>query len=124
LRVGLGLGRIRLASRLELLISSLLLAFGVGTTTMVGICVGAGLTERARRITFISCLLAAALFAVLGLGVAASGRWIAERFTHAENVVIAASGYFHATGLVYAFTAISMMLFSAYQGGAGRRFRC
>jgi Na+-driven multidrug efflux pump len=31
-------------------------------------------------------------------------------------VVIAASGYFHATGLVYAFTAISMMLFSAYQG--------
>ena len=105
-----------LASRLELLISTLVLAFGVGTTTMVGVCVGAGLTERARRVTVVSCVMAAMIFGVLGLGVAASGRWIAELFTHAENVVVAASGYFRVTGLVYAFTAVSMMLFSAYQG--------
>jgi hypothetical protein len=95
---------------------TLLLAFGVSTTTAVGICVGAGHIERARRVALVSCLLAATIIAMLGLGVAASGRWIAELFTHAENVVLAASGYFHATGLIYAFTAISMMLFSAYQG--------
>jgi putative MATE family efflux protein len=105
-----------LASRLELLISSLVLAFGVGTTTMVGICVGAGLIDRARRVTFVSCVLAAAIFGVLGLVVSLSGRWIAEPFTHAENVVVAASGYFHVTGLVYGFMAVSVMLFSAYQG--------
>src|ERR1700754_3790600 len=113
-----------LASRLELLISSLLLAFGVSTTTALGNCVGAGLIERARRVTLVTCLLSAGIFGVLGLGVAASGRWIAELLTHAENVVLAASGYFRATGLIYAFSAISMMLFSAYQGWAGRRFRC
>jgi Na+-driven multidrug efflux pump len=43
-----------LASRVELLISSLVLAFGVGTTTMLAACVGAGLLERARRVTFVS----------------------------------------------------------------------
>jgi Na+-driven multidrug efflux pump len=35
--------------------------------------------------------------------------------THAEKVVLAASGYFRATGLVYAFMAVSLILFSAYQ---------
>lgn len=81
-RFGVGaLAGYGLASRLELLISSLVLAFGIGTTTMVGICVGAGLAERARRVTFISCALAAAVFEALGFCVAASGRWVTELFT-------------------------------------------
>jgi putative MATE family efflux protein len=105
-----------LASRLELLISSLVLAFGVGTTTMVGICVGAGLVDRARRVTLVSCMLAAAIFGVLGFGVALSGKGIAELFTHVDKVVVAASHYFRVTGMVYGFMAVSVMLFSAYQG--------
>jgi len=105
-----------LASRLELLIFSLVLAFGVGTTTMVGICVGAGLSERARRVTIVSCVLSAAIFGALGLGVALSGSWIAELFTHAEKVVAAAGGYFRVTGPVYGFMAVATVLFSAYQG--------
>ena len=105
-----------LASRLELLIYSLVLALGVGTTTMVGICVGAGLVERARRVTLVSCVLAAAIFGTAGLAVAVSGRWIVEQFTHVEEVVLAASGYFYVTGFVYSFMAVSVMLFSAYQG--------
>ncbi|XSC45859.1 MATE family efflux transporter [Bradyrhizobium sp. RDT10] len=56
-----------LAARVELLISSMMLALGVGTTTMVGTCVGAGLEARARRVTLVSCLLAAAIFAAIGL---------------------------------------------------------
>lgn len=105
-----------LASRLELLIYSTVLALGVGTTTMVGTCVGAGNEARARRITLISCGLAAAIFAALGLAVALSGQLIAEAFTRAERVVSAASGYFHVTGFTYGFMAISTVLFSAYQG--------
>jgi len=105
-----------LASRLELLIYSLVLALGVGTTTMVGICVGAGLVERARRVTLVSCVLAAPIFGTAGLAVAVSGRWIVEQFTHVEEVVLAASGYFYVTGFVYSFMAVSVMLFSAYQG--------
>jgi putative MATE family efflux protein len=105
-----------LASRLELLIFSTVLALGVGTTTMVGTCVGADLEARARRVTLVSCGLAAVIFATIGLAVALSGRLIAEAFTHAEPVVLAASGYFRVTGLAYGFLAISTILFSAYQG--------
>jgi Na+-driven multidrug efflux pump len=83
---------------------------------MVGTCVGAGLEARARRVALVSCLLAAAIFAVIGLGVAFSGRSIAGLFTHAEGVISAASGYFYATGLVYGFLAAFVILFSAYQG--------
>ena len=111
-----GAGGIRIASRLELLISSLVLAFGIGTTTMVGICVGAGLAERARRVTFISCALAAAVFEALGFCVAASGRWVTELFTNIESVVFAGTAYFQVMGLVYGFMAVSAMPFSAYQG--------
>lgn len=105
-----------LAARVELLISSMVLALGVGTTTMVGTCVGAGLEARARRVALVSCLLAAAIFAAIGLGVAFSGRSIAGLFTNVEGVVFAASGYFYATGMVYGFMAAFVILFSAYQG--------
>lgn len=105
-----------LAARVELLISSMVLALGVGTTTMVGICVGAGLETRARRVTLVSCLLAAIIFAALGLGVAFSGRSIAGLFTNVEEVVFAAYGYFYATGPVCGFMAAFVILFSAYQG--------
>ncbi|MCA6117849.1 hypothetical protein J6524_23660 [Bradyrhizobium sp. WSM 1738] len=105
-----------LASRVELLISSLVLAFGVGTTTMVAACVGAGLLERARRVTFVSCALAASVFTAMGLGVAISGRSIAGLFTDAEKAVSAASDYFQVTGVAYGFMAVSVVLLSAYQG--------
>lgn len=105
-----------LASRLELLVYSLVLAFGVGTTTMVGICVGAGMVERARLVTFVSCALAVAVFAALGLIVAWSGRPIAGLFTNVEGVVHAAAAYFQAIGFVYGFMSLFTILFSAYQG--------
>ena len=105
-----------LASRVELLISSLVLAFGVGTTTMVATCLGAGLLERARRVTFVSCALAASVFTAIGLGVAISGRLIAGLFTDSEKAVSAASGYFQVAGVAYGFMAISVVLLSAYQG--------
>jgi Na+-driven multidrug efflux pump len=105
-----------LASRLELLISSLVLGFAVGTTTMVGICVGAGLAERARRVTLVSCALTAMIFEALGICVAVSGRWMTGLFTNAESVIFAGTAYFQTIGLVYGFTAISAMLFAAYQG--------
>jgi Na+-driven multidrug efflux pump len=44
------------------------------------------------------------------------GTSIAGPFTRVEGVVVADSNYFYATGLVYGFTATSVILFSAYQG--------
>lgn len=45
-----------------------------------------------------------------------SGSSIAGLFTHVEQVVLAASGYFYATGLAYGFMAAFVIMFSAYQG--------
>jgi Na+-driven multidrug efflux pump len=105
-----------LASRLELLVSSFVLAFGAATTTLVATSVGAGAVARARRATLVSCALAGTVFEAIGLSVALSGPWIAGLFSHAPNVVLAGAGYFKAIGLVYGFLAVSMMLFAAYQG--------
>jgi len=105
-----------LVARLELLVSSLVLAFGAGTTTLVATSVGAGAIARARRATFVSCALAGAVFEAVGICVALSGSWIAGLFSHAPHVVFASAGYFTAIGLVYGFLAASMMLFAAYQG--------
>lgn len=105
-----------LASRLELLVSSMVLAIGLGTTTMVGLNVGAGLVARARRVTFVSCALAAAAFEFVGICVALSGGWISGLFTRVPEVIVASAGYFQAIGLVYGFMAASVVLFSAYQG--------
>jgi Na+-driven multidrug efflux pump len=105
-----------LASRMELLVYSLVLAFGAGATTMVGICVGAGRLERARLVTLVSCALAVAVFATLGLIVAVSGRSIAGLFTDVDGVLHAAAAYFHAIGFVYGFMALFTILFAAYQG--------
>jgi hypothetical protein len=108
-----------LAARVELLISSMVLALGVGTTTMVGTCVGAGLEARARRVTLVSCLLAAAIFAAIGLGVAFSGRSIAGLFTNVEGVVSAAAGYFYATRLVCGYGRICDTVFRLSGMGTG-----
>jgi Na+-driven multidrug efflux pump len=83
---------------------------------MVAACVGAGLLERARRVTYVSCALAASVFTAIGLGVAISGRSIAGVFTDAEKAVSAASDYFQVTGVTYGFIAVSVVLLSAYQG--------
>jgi Na+-driven multidrug efflux pump len=46
-----------------------------------------------------------------------SGRWVVERFTHVEEVVLAASGYFCVTGFAYGFMAVSVMLFPLIRDG-------
>jgi hypothetical protein len=97
------------------------LALGVGTTTMVGICVGAGLVDRARRVTFVSCVLAVAIFGTAGFG--RCGVWKLDRreFTHVEEVVLAASGYFRVTGFIW---LCRRYCFPLIRDGEGQRFRC
>jgi putative MATE family efflux protein len=107
-----------LASRLELLIFPVLLAWGVGTTTMVGTCVGAGLLERARRITLIASGLGALIFETIGLVLAIFSTGTIGLFTDAPNVALPGATYLQVTGPVYGFVGLSSVLFSAYQGWA------
>src|SRR6201999_1910149 len=110
-----GAGRLRACIRLEFLVSSPVLALCVGTTTMVGISVGAGLIARACRVTLVSCALASAGFELFGILVALSGGWISSLFTSVPNVILAGKTYVQAAGSVYGFFAASVVLFSACQ---------
>jgi putative MATE family efflux protein len=105
-----------LASRLELLIFPVLLAWGVGTTTMVGTSVGAGMFERARRITLIASGLGALIFETIGLILAIFASGLIGLFSHAPNVVLAGATYLQITGPVFGFMGLLSVLFSAYQG--------
>jgi MATE family, multidrug efflux pump len=105
-----------LASRLELLMFPVLLAWGVGTTTMVGTSVGAGMIERARRITLIASGLGALIFETIGLILAIVGGSLIGLFSHDPNVVRAGAAYLEVTGPVYGFMGLVSVLFAAYQG--------
>jgi putative MATE family efflux protein len=105
-----------LASRLELLIFPVLLAWGVGTTTMVGTSVGAGMLERARRITLIASGLGALIFETIGLILAVVASGLIGLFSHDPNVVHAGATYLEVTGPVYGFMGLVSVLFAAYQG--------
>ncbi len=105
-----------LASRLELLIFPVLLAWGVGTTTMVGTSVGAGMFERARRITLIASGLGALIFETIGLILAVVASGLIGLFSHDPNVVHAGATYLQMTGPVYGFMGLVSVLFAAYQG--------
>jgi putative MATE family efflux protein len=105
-----------LASRLELLIFPVLLAWGVGTTTMVGTCVGAGLLERARRITLIASGLGALIFETIGLILAIFASGLIGLFSDAPKVMLAGATYLQMTGPVFGFMGLLSSLFSAYQG--------
>ncbi len=105
-----------LASRLELLIFPVLLAWGVGTTTMVGSSIGGGNLERARRITLIASGLGALIFETIGLILAIFASGLIGLFSHAPNVVLAGTTYLQATGPVFGFMGLLSVLFAAYQG--------
>jgi putative MATE family efflux protein len=105
-----------LASRLELLIFPVLLAWGVGTTTMVGTSVGAGMFERARRVTLIASGLGALIFETIGLILAIVGSRLIGLFSHDPNVVHAGATYLQVTGPVFGFKGLLSVLFAAYQG--------
>jgi putative MATE family efflux protein len=105
-----------LASRLELLIFPVLLAWGVGTTTMVGTCVGAGMLERARRITLVASGLGALIFETIGLVLAIFASRLMALFSDAPDVVLAGATYLQMTGPVFGFMGLLSILFAAYQG--------
>jgi Na+-driven multidrug efflux pump len=105
-----------LALRLELLLTSIMFALGIGTTTMISTCLGANLPERARRITWVSALLGMALFEVIGLAAALLAEYWLGLFSHDPAVIAAGVGYLRSVGPVYGFSGVATLLFFASQG--------
>ena len=108
-----------IASRLDYVLVPLLFGIGTAVLTMVGTNVGAGKTERARRIAWIG---AAAGFLLTGtIGVAAAlfpTAWLGL-FTHDAAVVATGTLYLRTVAPFYAVYGAGLILYFASQG-AGR----
>lgn len=108
---GFGIG-----ARLEFLLIPI--AFGVGVTcvSMVGMAIGAGNVERARRIAWTGGIYAAALVGIIGLIVALKPALWSALFTNDRDVLNSASTYFAWAAPTYALYGIGLCLFFASQG--------
>jgi len=103
---GYGIG-----TRLEFLLVPIAFAIGVASVPMVGMAIGAGLIERARRVAWAAAALAAAVLGVLGLVlVIAPGLW-SELFTQDAAVNAAAGLYFRWAGLGYGLFGLGLSLY-------------
>jgi putative MATE family efflux protein len=111
---GFGIG-----ARLEFLLIPV--AFGVGVTcvSMVGMAIGAGNVDRARRVAWTGGIYAATLVGVIGMIVAPWPDLWSALFTSDQSVLASASSYFTWAAPTYALYGIGLCLFFASQG-AGR----
>ena len=108
---GFGIG-----ARLEFLLIPV--AFGVGVTcvSMVGMAIGAGNVDRARRVAWTGGIYAATLVGVIGMIVAIWPDLWSTLFTSDQGVLNSAGAYFSWAAPTYALYGIGLCLFFASQG--------
>ena len=108
---GFGIG-----ARLEFLLIPV--AFGVGVTcvSMVGMAIGAGNVDRARRVAWTGGIYAATLVGVIGMIVAIWPDLWSTLFTSDQGVLSSAGAYFSWAAPTYALYGIGLCLFFASQG--------
>jgi putative MATE family efflux protein len=108
---GYGIG-----ARLEFLLVPIVFAIGVASVPMVGMAIGAGRVERARRVAWIAATSGAVIVGVLGSVVALLPHLWTGYFSSDPSVVAAASAYFRVAGPAYAFYGFGLALYFASQG--------
>ena len=108
---GFGIG-----ARLEFLLIPV--SFGVGVTcvSMVGIAIGAGKIDRARRVAWTGGFYVAALVGVIGMIVAIRPDLWSALFTSDPRVLASSGTYFAWAAPTYALYGIGLCLFFASQG--------
>ncbi len=108
---GFGIG-----ARLEFLLIPV--AFGVGVTcvSMVGMAIGAGNVDRARRVAWTGGIYVAALVGIISLIVALWPDLWSTLFTSDQGVLTSAATYFAWAAPTYALYGIGLCLFFASQG--------
>jgi putative MATE family efflux protein len=108
---GYGIG-----ARLEFLLIPITFAIGVACVPMVGMAIGAGEVERARRVAWIGGALSAAILGVIGLSFAFAPWLWAGLFTSEPGVLETAASYFSWAGPAYALFGLGLCLYFAVQG--------
>jgi putative MATE family efflux protein len=102
--------------RLEFLLIPITFAIGVACVPMVGMAIGAGNVERARRVAWTGAVAAASILGVFGLIVALASEYLAGFFTTDAVVLSAAQSYFVWAGPCYAMFGLAHCLYFAAQG--------
>ena len=108
---GYGIG-----TRLEFLLVPIAFAIGVASVPLVGMAIGAGQVQRARRVAWTAAGVAFAVLGVLGLVLAvAPGLW-AGVFTQDAAVLAASASYFHWVGPSYGLFGLGLCLYFSSLG--------
>lgn len=108
---GYGIG-----ARLEFLLIPITFAIGVACVPMVGMAVGAGMVERARRVAWTGGSFAAAVLGTIGLVFMVMPDLWATRFTADPAVLASARTYLAWSGFGYAFFGMGLALYFSSQG--------
>jgi putative MATE family efflux protein len=108
---GYGIG-----ARLEFLLIPITFAIGVACVPLVGMAIGAGDVERARRIAWIGGMLSAAILGAVGFTFAFMPWLWAGLFTNETGVLDAAASYFSWAGPAYPMFGLGLCLYFAAQG--------
>jgi Na+-driven multidrug efflux pump len=108
---GYGIG-----TRLEFLLVPMAFAVGVASVPLVGMAIGAGRIERARRVAWVSAVVACIGLGVLGLGLAVFPAVWTGLFTRDAAVLAAAASYFHWAGPGYGLFGLGLCLYFSSLG--------
>jgi putative MATE family efflux protein len=108
---GYGIG-----ARLEFLLVPIVFAVGVASVPMVGMAIGAGQVDRARRVAWTAGALAMAALGAIGLTVATFPALWSALFTADAAVRAAAGLYLRFAGPGFAFFGLGLALYFASQG--------
>lgn len=108
---GYGIG-----ARLEFLLVPITFAIGVASVPMVGMAIGSGAIDRARRVAWTAGGLAGALIGSIGAVVSIAPELWSGLFTQNANVLAASRAYFHLAGPAYGFLGFALALYFASMG--------
>jgi putative MATE family efflux protein len=116
-RLGVGpLAGYGIGQRLEFLLIPIAFGIGVASLPMVGMAVGAGDFQRARRVAWTAGMVSAFNLGLLGLVVAIAPDLWAGLFTHDPEVLSYARQYLRWAGPGFAFFGLGVTLYFASQG--------
>jgi putative MATE family efflux protein len=110
---GYGIG-----ARLEFMLIPIAFAVGVAAVPMIGMAIGAGLVQRARRVAWTSAAVSGVVVGLIGIWIAIWPEiWIAV-FTSDPMITREAANYFSHAGPAYGFFGVGLTLYFASQGAA------
>ena len=105
-----------IGQRLEFLLIPIAFGIGVAALPMVGMALGAGDIERARKVAWTAAGLSAAILGLIGLFVTVAPDCWATQFSSDEAVLNYARQYLRIAGPAFPFFGIGLTLYFASQG--------